>query len=268
MAQNLMRGRYMKPISEHILKGHIQALRQIFGQTFEAPDDGNFVLRSYFAGSNLQIAFENGPLTASIKTDRSSDEACALLVETGGKKIRCSFFESWEVLGRKSASTYRFDAIGMTFFLSIKKENQELNKQIFRLEWEDWQHPDRKNKAAYPHWQFDRWLTASAKPDDETLAELRKSLEGTEPSSPAETPPVFETAEQALGHQAPEDRPDLRWFTKLHFPSIAPWATDPIKTLDSGLQPHRRIPDSVTELERWVKSSLLYLKNEIETYAV
>ena len=176
-------------------------------------------------------------------------------------------------MGRKRAPEFKFDTAGLTFFLAIPTDGStESFKQVFRLEWDNWEDQDPPNKAAYPHWQFDRWLTASIASDG-TLEAVRKSLE-SDGDEAADESQIFETAEQAIASgesgTKPESRPDLRWFTRLHFPSNAPWATDPIKEDDIDLeelnQPHRCIPKTPKELEDWIRSSLVYLRNEIGTY--
>jgi hypothetical protein len=152
----------------------------------------------------------------------------------------------------------------MTFFLEFEVNNTRTTKQIFRLEWENWTLQAQPNKAAYPHWQFDPWLTAS---DTAQLERLRSSFVEAQDEIA-----VFESAESQIQvdyRHSRRDRPDLGWFTRVHFPAIAPWATTRIKSLDDTRhpQPHRCMPDSPTQLEGWIDSALYYLKNEVTTYA-
>ncbi len=249
----------MQPVSEHIFSGHLQTLRQIFRRRLESRHGDSFILKANnIAGPGVSIVLQGNSSTVSVVSDRDAYEACAILATVGQRRILCSFYESWKII-RPKKPEYRFDKVAMTFFLSIIQRNDFLNKQIFRLEWDDWQQQDQPNKAAYPHWQFDRWLTGS---DDRGLIKLRESFE-----APTTEVVIFESAEQAAQRPVRLERPDLGWFTRLHFPSIAPWATDPIKDLnDVSIQPHRSIPNSVTELEGWIESALRYLKSELETY--
>jgi hypothetical protein len=87
---------------------------------------------------------------------------------------------------------------------------------------------------------------------------LRESLEG----APLKEL-VFETAEK----QVEQKRPDLGWFTKIHFPSIAPWATNPVPQLDAGDQSHRSLPSSPKAIEDWLDSALCYLRSELSAHA-
>jgi hypothetical protein len=135
-------------------------------------------------------------------------------------------------------------------------------KQIFRLEWDNWEIEDGPNNAAYPHWQFDTWLTASSA---EERARLHKQLTIADADT---TPLLFESAElqlHASEHSAEPDRPDLSWFTRFHFPSIAPWNDRPI--LDAEETPsHRSLPKTPTELETWVESAMRYIPAEVAAY--
>jgi hypothetical protein len=246
----------MKPISQHAFRGHIQSLRQIFTRRFEARYGDSFELRANpIHGPGVSLVLQSNSST----NNAEQHEVCATLVTVGQKRILCSFQERWKLI-RPKEPEYQFDKAAMAFFLAVPQGNDLVNKQMFRLEWDNWQHQEEPNKAAYPHWQFDRWLTASAA-DDRNLVELRKAFEPSESDAT-----IFESAAaQQAGNIL--DRPDLGWFTRLHFPSIAPWATDPIKNLDDPRQqPHRSVPNSVRELEGWIDSSLQYLRNELKTY--
>lgn len=271
MALSSTSGLLMKPISQHLFNGHLQSLSRIFGQAFLSRNGGTFILTTHNIGGNVEVILQSNDNTLPLVNDREASVVCAVLY-SGNRKVCCSFFERWIVVGRKKAPEFKFDSAGLTFFLAVPVEgNIDSYKQIFRLEWDNWEDQDPPNKAAYPHWQFDRWLTGST--PEAKLEALRKSLESGGDEATAE-PPAFETAEGAIASSAlgpkPETRPNLGWFTRLHFPSIAPWATDPIKDEDIDLeepdQPHRRIPKSPKQLEDWIRSSLVYLKNEVGTY--
>jgi hypothetical protein len=267
MALGLSRGRRMKPISQHILQGHLQRLREIFGRRFEAGYGGDFLLQpSNVAGPGLLLELQANASTIKVNSDREIREVAAVLSSADQRRVLCSFVEVWRIVRPKNPE-YRFQKTGMTFFFGLKTGDEFNDKQIFRFEWDNWEHQEQPNKAAYPHWQFDRWLTAS-KIDESALATLREAFQTQEEQSTDVEPAVFESAQEAI-RQTRDRRPNLGWFTRLHFPAIAPWATDPIKDLeDTRYQPHRCIPQSVTELEDWIESSLRYLKNEFETYGV
>lgn len=252
----------MNPISQHIFQGHLQALHKIFGRRFESRHGDNFILTANnIAGPGVSITIQDNASTFNVANEGDANRVCAVLYAVGQKRILCSFYESWKII-RPRKPEYLFDKAGMAFFLAVPQGTDFVNKQMFRLEWDNWQHQDQQNKAAHPHWQFDRWLTASE--TDLGLVELRESFEAAETEAV-----IFESAAQAAQpSEKAFERPNLGWFTRIHFPSIAPWATDPIKNLDdASQQPHRSVPNSVTELERWIESSLQYLRNELETYA-
>ena len=252
----------MKPISQHVFQGHLQTLRNIFGRRFKSRHGDHFVLTATnIPGPGVSIALQDNASTISVVNEGDANRVCAVLATAGRRRVLCSFYEGWKII-RPRKPEYLFDKAGMAFFLAIPHGSDFLNKQMFRLEWDNWQHQDQPNKAAHPHWQFDRWLTASE--TDLGLDELRESLEPAQPEAV-----VFKSAAAHSAQQSATtiERPNLGWFTRLHFPSIAPWATNPIIDLDNvRQQPHRNMPDSVTELETWIESSLRYLKNELETY--
>lgn len=257
-------GRFMRqPLNGHELRGHLQKLRQIFGMRFESKYGENFEPRSIqTAGPGVCFVLQENSSTVNVTNDLHEKEVCAVLATVGQKRFLCSFFESWKMI-RPRNPQYRFNQANLKFFLGVGAGREPLQKQIFRLEWDNWQDHDPPNKAAYPHWQFDRWLTASDGDRDDVL-ELRESFKASD-----DKPMIFESAEQQ-GVERPirAERPDLGWFTRIHFPSNAPWAIEPIKSLDDARepQPHRTIPNCVTELEGWIDSALRYLKNELETY--
>ena len=177
------------------------------------------------------------------------------------RRILCSFFESWGIIRPKKAQ-YRFNKAGMTFFLAFEKDQDLLKKQIFRLDWDNWQNDDPPNKAAYPHWQFDRWLTASEPRDASNALRERFVQVGEEVLT-------FEAAMRGQALEEEAGRPHLRWFTRLHFPAIAPWTTFPIKSLEDASKPRVivRCPSRWEQLGDWMESTLRYLKNELQTYA-
>ena len=251
----------MQPVSQHVLSKHLQSLRQIFGRRLESRHGDQIILKaSNVAGPGVSFALQDSASTISVINDRDANEVSGILAAVGENRILCSFYESWRIM-RPKKPEYRFDKVGMTFFLTVAEGNEFLSKQIFRLEWDNWRHQEPPNQAAYPHWQFDRWLTGS---DDRGLVELRESFE-----RPRIDSVVFESAEQAIERPMRLGRPDLSWFTRLHFPSIAPWATNPITNLDdTSKQPHRTVPNSIKELEGWIESSLQYVKNELESMIV
>jgi hypothetical protein len=245
----------MRPISRHELDGHLQKLRRILRRHFElrrgeANHDAVFSLVENIVPSSegpiASYVLNKGASTENALNDRGENDVCAVFFERADKRILCSFFEKWNVINPKKPQ-YRFDKAGITFFLAFESGPQTLRKQIFRLDWDNWERDDTSG-AAHPHWNFDQWLTASEQ-RDHAATELRERFD------PVPTEPQhFEAAARPVS-----DRPSLAWFTRLHFPMIA--TCDPKRP-----QPHRSIPDSLEQLEGWLDSILSYLKNEIDEY--
>lgn len=261
MAPSLSRGLRMQPIKPNELTGHVQRLREIFNLRFERKYGDTYQLDyDPHPGPLIDLRLKPNSCTIEVARDRGQLEPCAVLAEIDARRVLCSFFEAWRN-GRKKG--FQFENASMTFFLEFKTGETLTIKQMFRLEWDNWTLQEKPNKAAYPHWQFDPWLTAS---DTVRLDNLRSSFAEAEGEIA-----VFESAERRIredDRHARSDRPDLGWFTQVHFPAIAPWATTPIESLDDAHhpQPHRCMPDSTTQLERWIDSALRYLKSELETY--
>lgn len=146
---------------------------------------------------------------------------------------------------------------------------ETITKQIFRLEWLD-RHLDESDwhlqahGAAHPHWQFDQWLTGS---DEESLNRIKAELKA-ELKKDSREPRDFTKAE--LEQTGPTDqiggRPDLKWFTKIHFPAIALWHSSRIKSLNDPILPHAHGPETTEQIENWTYSSLLYIKDQFQRY--
>lgn len=241
------------PIEKNEFASHLQRLRRVFDRRVEAKHGDVFQMSVLpNRGGMTNVTLQKNSSTVDAISDLGRDEVCAVLTSSSRKRILCAYFESWESAGKERLT---FQNASMTFFLNFDDARSSSTKQIFRLEWENWRNQKPPNSAAYPHWQFDRWLTAS---DSHLLEDLRESLE----SAPSKEI-VFETAEK----QVEQKRPDLGWFTKIHFPSIAPWATHPVPLLGAADQSHRSLPSSPKAIEDWLDSALCYLKSEMSAYA-
>ena len=241
------------PIEKSEFASHLQRLRRIFDRRVEAEHGDVFKMSALPNRAGMtNVTLQKNSSTVDAINDLDREEVCAVLISSSKQKILCAYFESWEAAGKER---HTFQNASMTFFLNFGVGELSSTKQIFRLEWENWSNQDPPNSAAYPHWQFDRWLTAS---DTNLLEDLRESLESIQSKEV-----VFDSAEK----QVERNRPDLGWFTKIHFPSIAPWATDPVPLLDAGNQSHRSLPASPKAIEDWLDSALCYLKSELSAYA-
>ncbi|MDZ4057750.1 MAG: hypothetical protein U1D69_12455, partial [Polynucleobacter sp.] len=240
------------PLSQKDFDGHLQKLRQILknravGRQSDVFEFGATVSR----GSNIDVHLKRNASTEQAVNDFDHEVTCAVLCIFGSRKILFSYYETWKQV---SKTRYQFLQASNKFFLAYDRGEIGERRQIFRLEWENWQLSETPNKAAYPHWQFDRWLTGS---DAQTREEIRASFQEQAGEM------VFDTAEA----QARSERPNLGWFTKVHFPVSAQWAKDKIKSLDDLVQPHRLMPESADELENWLDSALYYVANEVNVYA-
>ena len=257
-------GRLMELVREHDLRGHVQRLREIFNRRLEPKHGDTYRLTTIPSfGNSINIGLEKNSCTSEVSGDRAAPEICGVLADTGSRRVLCSFLEGWS---RKGKERFQFEKAAFSFFLEFEQDDGLAAKQVFRLEWDNWKVQNSPNSAAYPHWQFDRWLTAS---DAQQLDQLKNSL-----ATPTQQEVVvFQSAKQqalADGQRARYDRPDLIWFTRLHFPAIAPWATDPIRHSDADPKrdpSHRSLPRNITELEDWIESALRYLKTELIAYA-
>lgn len=250
----------MDPVTEHELKGHEQRLRQILNRRLQPSHGEQYRLEPIpWLSPTIYIGLQRNGCTVDVAGDRAQPDICGVLADRGPRRLLCSYIEGWNFARKR----YAFDKAAMTFFLEFRQGNITAAKQVFRLEWDNWEaNRALPGTAAYPHWQFDRWLTAS---DAEQLARLRARLAATEPPAAV----VFENAEQQIQAAEPQEpeRPDLGWFTRLHFPAIAPWATNPIPLDASEPASHRSMPCSLKELEDWTDSALRYVHSEIDAYA-
>jgi hypothetical protein len=240
----------IKSIDLRQLQGHIKKLESIFTERLVGRHGELFridILNDRHGTTNLSL--QRNSSTKDARSDRATDEVCGVVVDLGKNSILCSFMERWS---RFSQKLYQFRQVSLFFFLTTSEKADV--RQLFRLEWEHAAADERVARAAHPHWQFDRWLTAS---DEDTVQRLRPTFLGQ-----PDTPIVFGSESVP----AESGRPNLRWFTKLHFPAIAPWATTPISDLSNLNQPHSTVPNSTEGIEGWVDSALCYLGNELQTY--
>jgi len=242
----------MQPIRPNEFTGHLQKLRQIFKRRVRAPSDEVFVFDPVPTRNGIvEVRLVRNASTSTAIDDFDREAVCATLANIDEKRVLCSYGESWNIARE---GRYKFRQAAAIFFLAFGSPNDLRTKQIFRLEWENWLLQSERPKAAYPHWQFDRWLTAS---DAEDNASLRAGFQASdekafEPGPWPDTPTV---------------RPNLAWFTRVHFPVSAQWASRPINDLDQAELSHQSIPASPQELQGWLDSALCYVENEIKTYA-
>lgn len=208
--------------------------------------------------------------TKSTISDRGDNEVIAHLANSSKKGLSLWFglYESWQ---KHKKSKLLFKEVSLHFYLQISIEGAEaITKQIFRLEWlgrhldeSDWHL--QAHGAAHPHWQFDQWLTSS---DEESSNRIKAELIKAEFKKDFREPRDFTEAEleQTSSTDQIGGRPDLKWFTKIHFPAIALWHWSRIKSLNDPILPHAHGPESTEQIENWAYSSLLYIKDQFQRY--
>ena len=162
------------PIEKNEFASHLQRLRNIFNRRVEA-EHGDVFQMSVLPnrGGMTYVTLQKNSSTVDAMSDLDREEVCAVLTSSSKKRILCAYSESWESAGRERQT---FQNASMTFFLTFEDGGSSSTKQIFRLEWENWRAQNPPNTAAYPHWQFDRWLTAS---DWHLFYDLGESFERT-----------------------------------------------------------------------------------------
>jgi hypothetical protein len=231
------------------LESHRAKLCRVLGARLSSRGGEAIQLKQYPGGASIDFYIQASGSTRKVTTDRQGEEAAGLLSSRGAGDLLCSFGEGWTAA---TQTTVELRAVTLRFFLQPPGHPEGSARQLFRLEWEnDFQAPG----AAYPHWQFDRWLTAS---DSRTVDELRALFEG-QPE-----PPVRDFGEVVA--PAAMGRPNLSWFTKLHFPVIAPWFRDRISDLALEEQPHRHRLIKEEDILAWIDSSLLYIRDQFARY--
>jgi hypothetical protein len=122
------------------------------------------------------------------------------------------------------------------------------------------------SKAAHPHWQFDD----PTEPNAETIASELSQPKESETSA-------VDLTHELLSDESTQPTPTLlttlpatsyRWFHKVHFAARAEWATREICNFAEAEQPqHAHSPSKTSELDHWVISGLLYMRNEFGKYA-
>lgn len=241
------------------LDAHKRAVSAVLQRRLQARGKDLFQLREEQGRSGtLSLYLQANRHTRGVSSDRDETEQAGLLATRPSGDLLCSFFEVWGI-----AAEFEFRSLALRFYLQPRGKLASDARQIFRLEWED--KTQTRNGipvfpapgAAYPHWQFDRWLTAS---DRDSVDQLRRLLLAKAPTQPQEFG-------SPTGAPAMSQRPDLKWFTRLHFPVIAPWYEQPIIDMSLEDQPHRWRLTKPEQVVDWLDSSLRYVVHQFETYA-
>jgi hypothetical protein len=210
---------------------------------------------------------QRGEHTVHIEGNRRPDTVIRLARSGSEIGLWFGLSEEWRRTGRDRIS---FVESRLRFYVSEGQQSQPNMTAVLRLEWMDRELTEERlfpgSGAAHPHWQFDD----PTEPNAEAIAsELLRPKE-------SETSAIDVTHE-LLSDKSTEPAPTLlttlpagryRWFHKIHFAARAEWATREICNFAEIEQTqHAHSPFETSELDRWIISALLYVRNEFEKYA-
>lgn len=150
---------------------------------------------------------------------------------------------------------YRFKTMGLTVYLG--RRHDALKLQFLRLEWPgiaDWSSGAlsfQSPGAGHPHWQID----------------LMQSLASSRPPADFE-PDAAEVVEdfEAMGQEpAVDDLVRRLSVERMHLASAARWW---LPAAHGDVGHHMNAPPDLQSLSRWLRESLLYLKQELRRCVV
>ncbi len=157
--------------------------------------------------------------------------------------------ENWEIpTGQRN---FRFKNCGLSVHLG--KRNEALKPQLLRLEWPGYANWSSGQQAGFqspgaghPHWQIDLIQSFSAIPDpvsfESDIDEIVEDFDAID-----REPTIDELARRFS-------------FERMHLASAAPWwLPDPVDDIGH----HMNAPPDLHSLDRWLKQSILYLRQEL-----
>lgn len=220
-----------------------------------------------------EISIENNNETERTLSDLGASVVICKLAQS---RISATFLWFSFLMRWKGTASQRlvFDKAYLHFYLQEPNPTSKEFFQLFRLEWCDRSGEEEKTTegelwrrfqahgAAHPHWQFDHWLTGS----HARRQAMRTSLQRADVTDPE--PRDFNPQSERQGQPLSEVS-QLKWFSKVHFPSLALWPTMTFSVNEAreALLPHAHTPNSVTEITSWISSALGYVKYQFELYA-
>lgn len=218
-----------------------------------------------------KVASRSGPTTWVLRNQ--TNEAAGVMLPQGSAAelafasddefiLYFGYNEQWQPARGKDQ--IEFASSNLRFVISGVEAMPDLR---FRLEWAGAKteggvvgYPGKG--AAHPHWQFDvdaGWLNTSP-----VAADAGEPIEiDLEP----EAEEIDLDAGDMLAITTPKSRiaPTLAGFHHLHLPARTMWH-ELLCTMPDIATPQQHTPTSEDELDRWVISSLRYLRSEFETY--
>ena len=181
--------------------------------------------------------------------------------------VYLGYSENWTYAGGRAKSVrYRYRSSNIRFLFMY--EAKPVTTLQVRLEWAGREDSDRNSQsgtlmfpgrgAAQPHWHIDlhELFATQARERNGQLSEI-----DLEPVTPTEEVDLKDAGAAA----APIQPPLLPWFHKLHLAARAMWHMEP-EGEHSDPQRHQHEPASGSEIDTWVLSAIVYVRDEISKY--
>ena len=173
-----------------------------------------------------------------------------------GLWVWLGYHEEWAGEGLdRGILKYSFRSIGLSIHFGFK--NNVLKPQIFRAEWAGWARWGRREYsfqaggAAHPHWHFDALESIVEEKSSQRATDLISRLKANGESAISEFSPKLSDLDvrDLIGAQK---------VSRIHFASAAAWW----KSQPDG--EYVRGPETLGDIENWVRHSLDYIKRELE----
>jgi hypothetical protein len=179
--------------------------------------------------------------------------------------IGTRFWIAWTEIWDEVANSKRFvyHTTGITIFMGSRDDQQKL--QLFRAEWPgvraivDDQPRYEAQGAGHPHWQIDALRGLSTirlvQSEREHLAAILNesvAAEDFQESTAVGNSPSILVWER-----------NISW-TRMHFASLAQWATSAWDGNINSIDQHARGPSTVSEIHNWLLSSIRYVLRELD----
>ena len=165
--------------------------------------------------------------------------------------------EDWKRTSSGKNRRFEFRSIGLTVHFGYRNERSK--PQMFRAEWSGWSNWEGANygfqggDVGHPHWQYDALESLSAAFDNTQLEEALEALNGND-----QTEELQEFDEGRLRKTNVVNEVRGRLFSRIHFPSAAPW------WLNAPHNRHTHSPASRKDIESWAHETLTYTVKELE----
>ena len=183
---------------------------------------------------------------------RSAKVARLCEIGPGGLCAWLGLREEWDEVTRGRWIRFSFRYVSLTIYVGYPFHEEK--PQIFRAEWVGSAHlrsaqgDAAGNGAAHPHWQFDAIEMLSKSGGRDAVAVSRFDQAGT-----AE-PRDF------VGRNMGMASVQTLKLSRIHFASAAAW-------WEAGTGNHIHSPDSIQDVERWIKNTVEYTRTELQGLA-